>query len=121
MNVRDIYDVTIIGAGPAGLYSAFYAGLREMKTKIIEYHPFLGGKVNVYPEKMIWDVGGLTPVSGEQLIQQLIKQATTFDPTVVLNEKVVSIAQEEGCFSLHTSSGKAHYSKTVIIAIGAGI
>jgi ferredoxin/flavodoxin---NADP+ reductase len=31
MNAQDLYDVTIIGAGPAGLYSAFYAGLREMK------------------------------------------------------------------------------------------
>jgi thioredoxin reductase (NADPH) len=121
MSAQEVHDVTIIGAGPAGLYSAFYAGLREMKTKIIEYQPFLGGKVNVYPEKMIWDVGGLTPVTGEQLIKQLIQQGTTFDPTIVLNEKVVSIAEEEGCFALHTNSGQIHYSKTVIIAIGAGI
>ncbi|WP_029098117.1 NAD(P)/FAD-dependent oxidoreductase [Brevibacillus thermoruber] len=121
MNAQDLYDVTIIGAGPAGLYSAFYAGLREMKTKIIEYHSFLGGKVNVYPEKLIWDVGGLTPVTGEQLIRQLIKQGTTFDPTIVLNEKVVSIDKEGDIFTLHTGSGQIHYSKTVIIAIGSGI
>lgn len=121
MSDRELYDVTIIGGGPAGLYSAFYAGLREMKTKLIEVQPFLGGKVNIYPEKMIWDVGGLTPVTGEQLIQQLIQQAMTFDPTVVLGEKVVSIDREEDCFLLHTSSGQVHYSRTVIIAIGAGI
>ena len=121
MSAQEVYDVTIIGAGPAGLYSAFYAGLREMKTKIIEYQPFLGGKVNVYPEKMIWDVGGLTPVTGEQLIKQLIQQGTTFDPTIVLNEKVVSIDQEDECFVLHTHSAQMHYSKTVIIAIGSGI
>lgn len=58
MAERDVFDVTIIGGGPAGLYSAFYSGLREMKTKIIEFQPFLGGKINVYPEKIIWDVGG---------------------------------------------------------------
>jgi thioredoxin reductase (NADPH) len=52
---HEIFDVTVIGGGPAGLYSAFYSGLREMKTKIIEYQPQLGGKVHVYPEKMIWD------------------------------------------------------------------
>jgi len=121
MSANEIYDVTIIGGGPAGLYSAFYAGLREMKTKIIEYQPFLGGKINVYPEKLIWDVGGLTPVTGEQLIRHLIQQGTTFDPTIVLREKVVSIAEEEGCFALYTSSGRVHYSKTVIIAIGGGI
>src|SRR5690606_29786102 len=122
MNTKDVYDVTIIGAGPAGLYSAFYCGLREMKTKIIEFQSFLGGKVNVYPEKLIWDVGGLTPVTGEQLIQQLIKQGLTFNPTVVLNEKVNSIDKdEEDLFVLHTSSGQLHYSKTIIVAIGGGI
>lgn len=121
MSVKDMYDVTIIGAGPAGLYSAFYAGLREMKTKIIEFQSFLGGKVNVYPEKLIWDVGGLTPVTGEQFIRHLIQQGTTFDPTIVLNEKVVSIARDEDGFILHTHSGQMHYSKTVIIAIGGGI
>jgi len=116
-----LYDVTIIGGGPAGLYAAFYAGLREMKTKLIEVQPFLGGKINIYPEKLIWDVGGLTPVTGEQLIQQLIQQAKTFDPTIVLGEKVVSIDREGDAFVLHTSSGQMHYSRTVIIAIGVGI
>lgn len=117
-----LYDVTIIGGGPAGLYSAFYSGLREMKTKLIEYQPFLGGKVNVYPEKMIWDVGGLPPVTGEQLIQQLIEQGMTFQPDVVLGEKVTSISRgEDRIFTLHTASGAKHYSKTIILAIGGGI
>ena len=58
----DIYDVTIIGGGPAGLYSAFYAGMRDMKTKIIEFHPYLGGKVNIFLEKVLWDVGGQPPI-----------------------------------------------------------
>lgn len=119
---RDVFDVTIIGGGPAGLYAAFYSGLREMKTKIIEYQTVLGGKVNVYMEKMIWDVGGLTPVTGEQLVKQLIEQGLTFDPEVVLGEKVMSISQgEDKTFTLHTSSGREHYSKTVMLAIGSGI
>ncbi|MNO18991.1 Ferredoxin--NADP reductase [compost metagenome] len=119
---QTVFDVTIIGGGPAGLYSAFYSGLREMRTKLIEYQPFLGGKVNVYPEKMIWDIGGLTPVTGEQLIQQLIQQGLTFQPEVVLGEKVTSISQNADCtFTLHTASGTVHYSKTIILAIGGGI
>ncbi|WP_391119751.1 NAD(P)/FAD-dependent oxidoreductase [Psychrobacillus sp. L3] len=120
--MKNIFDVTIIGGGPAGLYSAFYSGLREMKTKIIEYQPQLGGKIHVYPEKMIWDVGGQTPISGEKLIGQLVQQGLTFDPEVVLNEKVESIAKDEnGIFVLHTVSGQKHYSKTIIIAVGSGI
>ncbi len=65
MTKNELFDVTIIG-GPAGLYSTFYSGLREMKTKLIEYQPKLGGKLHVYPEKMIWDVGGQTPITGAE-------------------------------------------------------
>src|SRR5690625_3429356 len=122
MNTEQVFDVTIVGGGPAGLFSAFYSGLRELKTKIIEFQPFLGGKVHVYPEKMIWDVGGLTPVTGTQLIEQMVTQGLTFDPEVALGQKVTSLAKDEnGHFILHTSSGQKHYSKTVILAVGGGI
>ena len=67
MSRNELFDVTVIGGGPAGLYSAFYSGLRGMKAKIIEYQPMLGGKVHVYPEKMIWDVGGLAALQDETL------------------------------------------------------
>ncbi|MBS4209319.1 NAD(P)/FAD-dependent oxidoreductase [Bacillus sp. FJAT-50079] len=122
MSSEQLFDVTIIGGGPAGLFSAFYSGLREMKTKIIEYQPILGGKVHVYPEKMIWDVGGLTPVTGEKLIEQMVQQGLTFDPEVVLNEKVTSINKDEnGNFIIQTASNETHFSKTVILAVGGGI
>lgn len=104
------------------MYSAFYSGLRGMKTKIIEYQPMLGGKVHVYPEKMIWDVGGLTPIPGAKLIEQMVQQGLTFNPEVLLNEKVESIAcNEEGLFELHTANSGVHLSKTVIVAVGGGI
>jgi thioredoxin reductase len=122
IDAEAVYDVTVIGGGPAGLYASFYAGLREMKVKIIEFQPFLGGKVHVYPEKMIWDIGGLTPVTGEQLIDQLVQQGLTFSPAVVTGEKVTTISKnEEELFVLHTSSGAEHYSRTVILAVGGGI
>ncbi|GIO68896.1 NAD(P)/FAD-dependent oxidoreductase [Paenibacillus sp. FSL M7-1455] len=122
MGQEEIFDMTVVGGGPAGLYSAFYSGLREMKTKIIEFQPELGGKIHVYPEKMIWDVGGLTPIPGAKLIEQLVQQGLTFNPEVVLNEKVESITRRgAGIFELHGSSGRVHLSKTVIIAVGGGI
>lgn len=118
----EIFDVTIIGGGPAGLYSAFYSGLREMKTKLIEFQPQLGGKLHVYPEKMIWDVGGQPPIQGAKLIEQLVTQGLTFNPEVVLNEKVESIDRNnEGIFELTGSSGEVHLSKTIIVAVGGGI
>lgn len=122
MHDQDLYDITIVGGGPAGLFAAFYSGLREMKTKIIEFQPRLGGKVHVYPEKMIWDVGGLTPVPGAQLIEQLVAQGLTFEPNVVLGAKVTSISRDaDNRFVLHTAAGDTHRSKTVLLAIGGGI
>lgn len=117
----EVYDVTIVGGGPAGLYSAFYSGLREMKTKLIEYNPFLGGKLNVYLEKVIWDIGGLPPTKGSQVITQLENQAKTFDPTIVLGEKIISIQKHDNIFKLTAENGSIHLSKAVIIAVGSGI
>ncbi len=120
-NKEEIYDITIIGGGPAGLFTAFYAGLREMKTKIIEADNKLGGKVHVYPQKMVWDVGGIPPVTGRELIDQSIKQGLTFDPAVVLGQIVTDIERkEDDTFMLTTSAGEIHYSKTIVVATGMG-
>lgn len=120
--VEELYDVTIIGGGPAGLFSAFYSGLREMKTKVIEYQDKLGGKVHVYPEKMIWDVGGVPPISGGDFINNITAQGLTFEPTIVMQEKVTAIQKnDQNHFVIETASGTKHYSKTVIMAIGSGI
>lgn len=119
---EELYDLTIIGGGPAGLFASFYAGLREMKVKIIEAQSYLGGKVHVYPEKMIWDVGGLTPISGDQLIKQTVEQGLTFEPTIALNQIVNKISRnDEAIFELETNQNKTHYSKAILLAIGGGI
>ena len=117
----EVFDVTIIGGGPAGLYSAFYSGLRNMKTKIIEVQPVLGGKVNTYPEKVIWDVGGLPPLQGRHFVQNLVEQACIFSPTICLNTKVEQIQKQHNLFVISTDCGEVHYSKTIICAVGGGI
>ncbi|MCU9615013.1 NAD(P)/FAD-dependent oxidoreductase [Caldibacillus lycopersici] len=120
--MKELFDVTIIGGGPAGLYAAFYSGLRKMKTKIIEYQPQLGGKVLLYPEKMIWDVGGQPPILGDSFTKQLVQQALTFHPAVCLNTKVDVIDKNKnGHFVIRTDTGEEHYSKAVIMANGGGI
>lgn len=117
----ELFDVTIVGGGPAGLYSAFYSGLRDLKTKIIEFQPTLGGKVNIFLEKMLWDVGGQPPIVAAQFIDNLVNQAMTFQPTICLETKVQTIRKEQHYFVIETNDGTAHYSKTVIIATGGGI
>lgn len=114
-------DVIIVGGGPAGLYSAFYCGLRDMSVKIIEGQHFLGGKLNVYKDKNVWDVGGVAPQPAEEIIKTLIEQANTFNPTYVLGKSVVDILKEEEGFSVQTSDGEKHCAKTIILGTGTGI
>lgn len=118
----ELYDVTIIGGGPVGLFTAFYSGMREMKTKVIEFLPYLGGKVPYfYPDKVIRDIGGISHISGEKLTTQLREQAITFDPTIILEEQVVGVNKlKDGNFILTSSNGAKHFTKTIILATGFG-
>ena len=55
-----VFDVTILGGGPTGLFGAFYAGMRQMRTLILDALPELGGQLTaLYPEKFVDDVGGV--------------------------------------------------------------
>jgi thioredoxin reductase len=117
-----LYDVTIVGGGPAGMYAAFYSGMRDMKTKLIEAKEELGGRLLIYPEKMIWDVGGVTPIRCERLIQQLVEQAQTFEPTIVLGQQITGLEHlEDGTMIVTSHNGERHHTRTLILTIGYGV
>ncbi|EGL15093.1 MULTISPECIES: NAD(P)/FAD-dependent oxidoreductase [unclassified Paenibacillus] len=118
----ELYDITIVGGGPAGLYAAFYSGMRDLKTKLIEAKEELGGRLLIYPEKMIWDVGGVTPIRCEHLIQQMIQQAHTFDPTIVLGQQISGLERlEDGTMLLTAVTGEQHHTRTLVLALGYGV
>jgi ferredoxin/flavodoxin---NADP+ reductase len=118
---QDVYDLTIIGAGPVGLFATFYAGLRQMKTKIIDALEEPGGQVAVlYPEKYIFDVPGYTKVLAKDLVKSLVEQAFQYNPTVILGERVISLRKLDGLLEVGTSKGTTHVSKAVLIAAGVG-
>ena len=118
---QKIYDVTIIGGGPTGLFAAFYGGLRQMSVKIIESLPQLGGQLSaLYPEKYIYDVAGFPKIRAQELINHLKEQMEKFTPTVCLEQSVETLEKlEDGTFKL-TTNKEIHYSKTVIITAGNG-
>lgn len=116
-----MYDVTIIGAGPVGLFTAFYGGMRQAKVKIIESLPHIGGQLSaLYPEKYIYDVAGFPKIRAQELVDNLKQQADMFDPTIVLSQSVEKIERlEDESFKLTTAT-EEHYTKTVIITAGNG-
>lgn len=117
---ENIYDITIIGGGPAGLFAGFYAGMRGAKTKIIDCLPELGGQLSLlYPEKLIYDVAGFPNVKAQDLVNSLIKQIEPFNHTIALEEEVLSFEKKENYFIL-TTDKETHYSKSIIIAAGNG-
>lgn len=122
MTTHDIFDITIIGGGPSGLFAAFYAGLRDAKTKIIDSLPQLGGQLAaLYPDKYIYDIPGFPKVLAHEFVERQVAQAMQFSPEVCLDEKVTELnPHPEGLLALATESGNVHLSRTVIIAAGVG-
>ncbi|MFE4709364.1 NAD(P)/FAD-dependent oxidoreductase [Paenibacillus sp. NPDC056722] len=118
----DVYDVTIIGGGPAGMYATFYSGMRAMRTKIIEAKTELGGFMRTYPEKLVWDVGGVDPIPCEQLIDSLERQARTFDPTIIFGQEIAHLERlADNTLVITAKSGERHYSRTLILCAGRGM
>ena len=94
--MSEIYDITIVGGGPVGLFAAFYGNMRQVKVKLIDSLPQLGGQPAIlYPEKNILDVPGFTNLTGEELSNRLIEQVKRFDTPIFLNETVEKIIDME--------------------------
>ncbi|MFQ5608325.1 MAG: NAD(P)/FAD-dependent oxidoreductase [Candidatus Zixiibacteriota bacterium] len=118
---ENVYDITIIGAGPVGLYGAFYAGLRGARTKVIEALPDTGGALKaLYPEKYIYDIAGYPQVRAKEYCDMAYRQAAYYDTNFVLGQRVRDIRRRtDGVIEL-TARREMHYSRTVIVSCGTG-
>ncbi len=117
----DLYDITIIGGGPTGLFGSFYAGLRGLKTKVIDVLPELGGQLTaLYPEKYVYDVAGHPKILAKDLAKALATQAQLFKASMVLGEKVLNIERVDDQWKISTDISGEHRSKSILLALGAG-
>src|SRR5690625_2628569 len=117
-----VYDITIIGAGPAGLFTAFYGGMRQASVKLIESLPHTGGQLTaLYPEKYIYDVAGFPKIRAQELVDNLEEQLNIFDSTIKLGQTIETVEKlEDGTFKLTSQNNDVHYSKVIIITAGNG-
>ena len=117
----ELYDITVIGAGPTGLFALFYAGMRGAKAKVIDALPEMGGQLYaLYPEKYIYDMPGIPAITGQALVDACVEQAFQWPHARCLEERVTHVErQPDGTIAIVTDKAE-HRSKSVILASGIG-
>jgi ferredoxin/flavodoxin---NADP+ reductase len=124
----EIRDITVIGAGPVGLITAFWAGMREASARVIDSLPDLGGQLTtLYPEKWIYDVPGHPRVLAKDLVDMLREQSIEqFDVPVHLETTAERVEYEpdpddpeKQILRLVTDKGDL-LTRTIVIAGGHG-
>ncbi len=114
-------DVVIIGAGPCGLFQVFELGLLDMKSHLIDNLDKIGGQcAELYPDKNLYDIPSRPAITGQELTDDLIKQAEPFNPTYHLNQLTSKIEINENDILVETNKGTSIKCKSVVIAAGAG-
>ena len=125
MSENGVVDITILGAGPAGLAAAYYAGHRDASVRIIESLEQIGGQVAaVYPEKHVFDVAGHPKIQGQALVELCAEQGLQYGPEVLLGEEVQVLERlnqnGEELLSVTTEKGGPYLSRSLIITAGHG-
>ena len=115
-------DIIIIGAGPAGLFAVFEAGLLKLRCHLIDILPNPGGHCSaLYPKKPIYDIPGHPEILAGDLVENLLNQCSQFQPGFTLGESAEKINKNsEGLFTVVTDKGTAHQAPVVVIAGGLG-
>ena len=118
-------DLLIVGAGPAGLFACFYAGLRDLSVAVIDTLPQVGGQLmELYPEKPVYDVAGLPTATGAELVSALHQQSLTAHPVWILGEQAGSVEREgsgsASTLRVTTNRGTSIRCGAIIVAAGIG-
>ena len=115
-------DVTIIGAGPCGLFAVFELGLLDLKCHLVDILDRPGGQcAELYPEKPIYDIPAVPICTGQELTDRLMEQIAPFDPVFHLNQMAEKLEKlDDGSWRLTTDTGSVIESKVIVIAAGGG-
>lgn len=114
-------DLLVVGAGPTGLYAAYYAGFRGMSVAVMDSLPTPGGQISaMYPEKLIYDVAGYPEVKGQDLVDALVLQAERYSPRYVLGHRAEKLEPGDEHVTVITDRGLLVSAAAVLITGGIG-
>jgi thioredoxin reductase (NADPH) len=115
-------DVVIVGAGPVGLFAVFELGLLNMKCHLVDNLDKIGGQcAELYPDKPIYDIPSRIACDGQELVDDMIAQASPFEPQYHLNQQAERLTKlDDGRWELETSEGTVLRATCIVIAAGAG-
>jgi thioredoxin reductase (NADPH) len=117
ISAGEVFDVAVVGAGPAGLAAAVYASSEGLRTVVVE-HEAIGGQAGT--SSMIRNYPGFSQgISGANLAQETWQQAWTFGTTFLYMRQAESLSRSDGHYRLRLSDGGVLTTRTVIIATGA--
>ena len=115
----EVFDVAVVGAGPAGLAAAVGASSEGLRTVVIE-HEAIGGQAGT--SSMIRNYPGFSQgISGAKLAQETWRQAWAFGTTFLYMRQAESLSGKDGRYRLRLSDGGVLTSRTVIIATGVSL
>jgi thioredoxin reductase len=113
---REVVDVAVVGAGPAGLAAAVGASSEGLRTVVVE-HEAIGGQAGT--SSMIRNYPGFSQgISGAMLAQESWRQAWAFGTTFLYMRQAESLSGKDGHYRLRLSDGGVLTSRTVVIATG---
>ncbi|WP_380163807.1 FAD-dependent oxidoreductase [Jannaschia sp. R86511] len=116
-------DLLVVGAGPVGLYAAYYAGFRGLRVALVDSLPEPGGQVTaMYPEKLIFDVAGFPAVKGRDLVAGLVEQASRYAPTYLLGCQARELVDEPDGDGLLVAlaDGRSVRARALLVTAGMG-
>ena len=115
----DVYDVAVVGGGPAGLAAAMYAQMRGLATVVLEAEALGGQLVNLYPAKPVTNFPAQPELASGELASRLAEQAAAFGAELADHEAVEYVGHEDGHFRLRTEKRELRAS-SLILALGLG-